>query len=138
SFVNLLSVETGFQADRVLTARVLLPGSYKAPERVAFFAEATRRIRALPGVRSASAITFMPFGGIRPGTGFEIENRPKPPAGEAPVVEVRAIQPAYFVTMGIPLLRGRDFNDHDNSPDRPVFIVNQSFITKFWTNGDPI
>jgi putative ABC transport system permease protein len=138
SFVNLISVDTGFRSDHLLTARVLLPGSYKAQQRVAFFAEATSRIQALRGVRSASAVTFMPFGGIRPGTGFEVENRPKPAAGEAPSTEVRAIQPRYFATMGIPLLRGRDFSWQDNNPDRPVFIINQSLASRYWSNEDPI
>ena len=138
SFANLLSVDTGFRPDHLLTARILLPGSYKAPQRVEFFREATHRIEALPGVRSASAVSFMPFGGLRPGTGFTVENRPKPAPGDEPVTEVRAIQPAYFRTMGIPLLRGRDFTDHDNDPDHPVFIINQSLAAKYWPDENPI
>jgi putative ABC transport system permease protein len=138
SFVNLLSVDTGFRSSHLLTARVLLPGSYKAPQRVAFFAEATRRIEALPGVRSASAITFMPFGGIRPSTNFVIENRPKPASGDVPITDVRAIQPRFFRTMGIPLLRGRDFTPQDGGGNRPLFIINQSLAAKYWPNEDPI
>jgi putative ABC transport system permease protein len=51
---------------------------------------------------------------------------------------VRAIQPRFFATMGVPLLRGRDFGAQDNSPDRPVFIINQSLAAKYWPNEDPI
>jgi len=138
SFANLLSVETGFRADHLLTARVLLPSSYKAAQRVAFFQEATRRIQALPGVSSASAVTFKPFGGIRPETGFVIQNRPAPAAGASPTTEVRAIRPNYFRTMGIPLLRGRDFTDRDADPDRPVFVINESLAVKYWPGEDPI
>ena len=138
SFANLVSVDTGFRPDHLLTARILLPGSYKAPQAVAFFREATHRIEALPGVRSASAVSFMPFGGLRPGTGFTFENRPKPEPGQEPVTEVRAIQPGYFRTMGIPLLRGRDFTDRDGSADHPVFIINQSLAAQYWPNEDPI
>ncbi|HEY1337540.1 MAG TPA: ABC transporter permease, partial [Bryobacteraceae bacterium] len=138
SFNNLLSVDTGFRADHLLTARILLPGTYKDPETVAFFRDAVHRIEALPGVRSASAVTFMPFGGLRPGTGFTIENRPAPPAGEAPFTEVRSVLPGYFRTMGIPLLRGRDFTERDGSPEHPVLIVNQTLAKKHWPNDDPI
>ncbi len=138
SFTNLLSVETGFRADHLLTARVLLPGSYNKTQAVAFFQEAVRRIEALPAVRSASSVSFKPFGGVRPATGFIIENRPAPGAGEAPVTEVRTILPHYFRTMGIALLRGRDFTGGEADPAHPVFIVNQSLAAKYWPNQDPI
>src|SRR5579863_7754953 len=106
SFSNLLSVQTGFRPDHLLTARVLLPSSYQPAQRVAFFREATGRLAVLPGVLSASAVTFKPFGGLRPGTNFFIRNRPKPAAGEAPSTKFLAIRPNYFRTMGIPLVRG--------------------------------
>jgi len=55
-----------------------------------------------------------------------------------PRTDVRSIRPNYFRTMGIPLLRGRDFTDHDAGPDRPVFIINQSPAAKYWANVEPI
>jgi hypothetical protein len=90
---------------RLQNRRVLLPSLYKGPKRVAFFGEVTHRIESLPGVRSANAISFMPFGGLRPSTGFVIETHPKPRPGEAPLTQVRVIRPNYFRTMGIPLFR---------------------------------
>ncbi len=138
SFANLRSVNTGFQADHLLTARALLPSFYKGPQRVAFFAEVTHRIESLPGVRSASAISFMPFGGLRPSTGFVIETHPKPGPGEAPLTQVRVIRPNYFRTMGIPLIRGRDLTENDGDPSHPIFIINESLARKYWHNEDPI
>ena len=129
---------SGFRADHLLTARILLPLTYRPTARVVeFFREATHRIEALPGVRSASAVSFMPFGGLRPQTDFVIEKRPRPGAGEAPQTEVRSIRPNYFRTLGIPLLHGRDVTDHDGDPDRPVFIINQSLAAKYWPNDEP-
>jgi predicted permease len=138
SFANLLAVDPGFRADHLLTARVMLPGSVKNPETIAFFRQAVERIEAIPGVRSASAISFMPFGGMRPGTGFSIANRPQPGPGEAPLTEVRSIRPNYFRTMGIPILRGRDVSDRDADPNHPVFVINESLAKKYWPNQDPI
>jgi putative ABC transport system permease protein len=138
SFANLLAVDTGFRADHLLTARILLRNSNNSVQPVEFFRQATERIQALPGVRSASAVSFMPFGGMRPGTDFFIENRPKPEPGKEPMTEVRSIEPGYFRTMGIPLLRGRDFTDRDGSPEHPVFIINRSLAEKYWPTEDPI
>jgi putative ABC transport system permease protein len=138
SFANLLSVDTGFRPGHVLTARILLPGSYNNPRTIAFFREMTQRLESVHGVISASAVTFKPFGGIRPGTGFTIENRPQPGPGQMPVTDVRAVRPKYFQTMGIPLLRGRDFTDADGSTDHPLFIINQSMAARYWPDEDPI
>ncbi len=138
SFANLLAVDTGFRPDHLLTARILLPGSYKPSQTDEFFRQVTERIQSLPGVLSASAISFMPFGGMRPGTDFAIEKRPKPEPGKEPVTEVRSIEPGYFRTMGIPLLRGRDFTVRDGSPEHPVFIINRSLAAKYWPGEDPL
>ncbi len=139
SFQRLTAVNPGFQTENLLTARVTLPGSqYQPAQRVAFFRQAVERIATLPGVRSASAVSWLPFGGMRSATGFIIEGRPKPAPGERPVTDVRTVLPNYFRTMGIPLLRGRDFTERDTAEAPRPFVINQALAQKYWQNEDPI
>src|SRR5436309_6525189 len=139
SFVQLTAVNPGFQPENLLTARVLLPGSqYDGRKRVDFFQRALQRIEPLPGVRTASAISFLPFGELRSATGFTIQDRPEPAPGQRPVTDVRVVHPNYFRTMGTPLLKGRDFDRRD-TPDSPrVFVINQALARKYWPDEDPI
>ena len=139
SFVQLTGVNPGFQPENLLTARVLLPGSqYDGRKRVDFFQRALQRIEPLPGVRAASAISFLPFGDLRSATGFTIQDRPEPAPGQRPVTDVRVVHPNYFRTMGTPLLKGRDFDRRD-TPDSPrVFVINQALARKYWPDEDPI
>jgi len=139
SFARLTAVNPGFETGRLLTARVTLPGrNYQPQQRVAFFRDAIQRLKALPGVRSVSAVSWLPFGGRRSATGFNIEGRPKPGPGENPVTDVRTIHPNYFRTMGIPLLRGRDFTERDTAEAPRTFVINQALTRKYWPNEDPI
>src|SRR5215213_5987441 len=80
SFVRLQAVDPGFDASNLLTMRLMLPGS-KYPEdarKVEFFRRATERLRALPGVRSASAVSALPFADMGAATSFAVEGRPAP------------------------------------------------------------
>ncbi len=139
SFQRLTAVDPGFRPESMLTARVTLPGrQYQPAQRVAFFRQAIQRIEALPGVRSASAVSWLPFAGGRSATGFSIEGRPKPGPGEFPVTDVRTVHPNYFRTMGIPLLRGRDFSERDTAEAPRVFVINQTLARKHWPNEDPL
>jgi hypothetical protein len=79
SVVKLSRVNPGFAPDHLLTFRLALTGARYAerPARAAFGAETLRRLEALPGVRSASLVSAIPFGGTRGATGVEIEGRPR-------------------------------------------------------------
>ncbi|MBI3473725.1 MAG: ABC transporter permease [Candidatus Solibacter usitatus] len=141
SFFLLQAVDPGLRPDHLLTLRVLIPGRiYREPaQRIRFFQQAVDRIRTLPGVRSASAVSFLPFGGMAAGTGFTVAGRPAPAPGEKMVTVVRTVMPGYFQTMGIPLLRGRDFSEQDNSRSAPHrFIVNQALVRKYFPGEDPL
>ena len=72
------------------------------------------------------------------GITFDIEGRPHAP-GDSPEVQVSIIEPSYFQTMGITILRGRTFSEDEDQPKgRPVTIVNQAFVRKFFPGEDPI
>ncbi len=141
SFLRLQEVDTGFKPDNVLTMVVPLAGAkyQEDPQVIGFFREATERIEALPGVRDAGIINYLPFyGGQGTGTDFFVEGRPAPPPGEAPGTEVRLADAGYFRAMGIPLLRGRSFTHLEDTEAKHVVLVNESMARQHFPGEDPI
>jgi putative ABC transport system permease protein len=104
----------------------------------AFFDRLFERIDAIPGVKSAGGVSFLPLNGLGSATSFSIEGRPKPPAGEEPVSEVKVVTHDYFKAMGIPLLRGRFFDGRDTAPNTRRVIVSASLVRKHLGDVDPI
>jgi putative ABC transport system permease protein len=132
-------VDPGFQSENLISFKVVAPRvtGEDNGRSTRFFEGAVERFSNLVGVRSASAINFLPFGGLGSATGFTIEGRPEPAAGERPGTDVRVIMPGYFRTMGIPLLRGREFENRDNNRETPLrFVVNQSFARRFFPDEE--
>ena len=142
SFAKLLEVAPGFEPKHLLTMQINLPRDpqfREAGKQTAYYAAALDRIRRLPGVAAASAITWMPLTGPGAATSFTVEGRPQPPAGELPVTEARPVMPGYFETMRIPLLRGRWLTEQDNRPEAPRrFIVSEAMVRQIFPNEDPI
>jgi putative ABC transport system permease protein len=140
SFLRLESVSPGFDPQNILTVKVELPDSkYKQDAQIVqVFNQVLEKVRALPGVESASANSAPPFTGPGAGTDFKIEGRPAPPLGEAPGVEVRVVAHDYFRTMHIPLVRGRQFTAQEESEPRHVVIVSQKLVQQYFANEDPI
>lgn len=141
TLVGLEGVSPGLNPHNLLTLRIALPNTrYGHDNRTThFFAQALGRIGHLPGVRSASAISYLPFHGIAAGTAVAIEGRPSAKPGEELSTTVRTIMPGYFRTMGIPLIAGRDFTGADNALNSPHrFIVSQAFVRKFLPNANPL
>jgi len=140
SFLHLQAVNPGFDPKNLLTMRVLLPHA-KYPDdarQVAFFRQAVERIQALPGVRSATTISALPFSDIGSATDFTIEGRPAPAAGDAPVTDVRTTDENYFRTMNIPVLSGRAFTPQEAMEDRHVVIINETLARKYFPGEEPI
>jgi len=93
----------------------------------------------LPGVRAASAVSYLPFNGDAAGTWVRIAGRPEPRPGEELLGIVRTVMPGYFRAMGIPLKSGRDFTAADNDASAPYrFIVNEKFVERYLKGEQPI
>jgi predicted permease len=103
-----------------------------------FYRELEDKVRALPGVQSASLAFSVPMGAVNDGSMIYIEGRQLPPGQQPPVVIYNHVDSSYFDTMRAPLLRGRAFRDSDDDNAPLVAIVNQSMAQKFWPGEDPI
>jgi putative ABC transport system permease protein len=140
SFIRLQNIETGIHLEKLLTMRVsLLDYKYpEEPQQVRFFDQALERVRRVPGVVSAAAIDLLPMRST-PGWFFDftIEGRPAP-EGQWPNAASRTITPGYFATMGIPLLRGREFSEQDDANAPGVIIINDIMAEQFFPNEDPL
>ena len=139
SFARLGRVSPGVQTERLLTARIQLPSvAYPKNENIiAFFDQFLPRIRALPGVESASTIVPLPLSGSNMVTSFDMEEHPLPD-GQQNGAPVRIVATDYFKTMGIPVRQGRVFNEHDQIKSAPVVIVNERFANKFFAGQNVI
>ena len=139
SLARLGSVQPGLRAERLLTARISLPEvAYPKNENItAFLDQFLPRIRALPGVESASTIVPLPLSGSNMVTSFDIEERPLPD-GQRPGAPVRMIATDYFKTMGIPVRQGRVFDEKDRIDSAPVVIVNERFANKYFPGQNVI
>jgi putative ABC transport system permease protein len=139
SFARLGRVQSGVRTERLLTARVSLPDvAYPKNENViAFYDQFLSRIRAIPGVESASTIVPLPLSGSNMVTSFDIQERPLP-EGQRPGAPVRIIATDYFKTMGIPVRQGRIFDERDRLDSAPVVIVNERFAQKYFPGEDVI
>jgi putative ABC transport system permease protein len=143
TFHHLRSVNAGFNPERVLTAEVSLPSSkYRENQQsVSFFQQLLERVRKLPGVKFAGATLSLPLGGGgRYWMGLEIEGRPAAQTREdVPIVAFFQVTPGYFQAMGIPLRRGRLFDDRDNqNSSLKVAIVSETLARRFFPGTDPI
>jgi putative ABC transport system permease protein len=138
SFIRVLQVDPGFDRRNVLIASLSLPDSrYISAQQTQFYQQLLARVRELPGVQSASAGWPLPLSSSGMRISFDIEGHPLP-EGDRNTALVSIVEPTYFQTMRIPILRGREFQDTDDVKTTPVVIVNQSFARKFFSDTDPI
>jgi len=140
SFVNLQSIDPGFRAEGLVTARVNTPASRypTGGDAARFFASTLERIRQIPGVQSAAGISFLPLAGPGMGTSFYRTDQPVPPDGERPVTEVRPVTPNYFRTMGIAHLAGRDFTAGDTADAPLVAVVSEGLVRRMFPGDNPL
>ncbi|HEV8431380.1 MAG TPA: ABC transporter permease [Pyrinomonadaceae bacterium] len=138
SLWRLQTVNSGLRPENILTFNVTLPDvKYKSERQSQFFIDLKKRLEATPGVQSASSILPLPLSGDRFGISFEIEGRPVAPKDQ-PSADFFTTGVGYFKTMGIPLIKGRDFDDRDRHGSTPVIIVTETFARQHFPNEDPI
>src|SRR5438477_7142387 len=146
SFARLHALDPGYVPEQILTGSLFMPDSRfpgnsvseREPFRKAFLAQVVERAAALPGVESAAVVMGMPLTPVGANMQVLVLGRPEPKPSEPQVSGYSQVSPNYFQTMGIPLLRGRHFDNHDIVDARFVAIVNESFARTFVPKGDAI
>jgi predicted permease len=140
SFLRLRSVDMGFDARGLAVVPVRLPeATYPDPERVTrYFGEALERVRQVPGVTSAAAVSFAPFAGNNPGLTYTPAERPLGAGERAPDADYRVITPGYIRTLGIRLVSGRDFTEQDRAGAPDVVLVSETMARQTWPSENPI
>jgi putative ABC transport system permease protein len=140
SFVGLTRAEPGVRVENVITMQITLPPAAYGDDRrvLQFHEQLLERVRALPGVESVGTTTLLPLTGSGNQSGFIVGGRPLPERGRQPYSDVATVNPEYFQTMGIPLLRGRNFNAQDIVGRPLVAIVDTKMVERRWPNEDPL
>jgi|HubBroStandDraft_1064217.scaffolds.fasta_scaffold00079_41 putative ABC transport system permease protein len=138
--LRLLRMDRGLDPHNVLTAQLWMPASRYATGAAErhFMDEVLARLRALPGVVGASVANYPPLGILGTAVDFEIEGRPAPAPGEAMTARFRVIDPEFFRTMRVPLVKGRAFETGDADETRGVVIVSEAFARRFFANEDAL
>jgi putative ABC transport system permease protein len=141
SLAALQRVDPGFRADHLMTLDVSLPDTryHGAPAQTAFEHRLLDGVRAIPGVSGAAIATTLPLSGADLGAAFTIDGRPNPdnPNGYY-VAPYYSVSPAFFATLGVPVLRGRPFADSDGADAVPVLVVSESLAQKYFPGEDPV
>ena len=138
SFVRVSRVDPGFEPERVLTMRLTLPRErYEDAEVPAFFRELTDRLESLPGVADAAAGTQFPPVAFSFQEVF-FESAESDAEATLPTTLATVVTPGYFETLGIPLRRGRVFDDQDAAGAPPVAVINEEAARRYFGADDPI
>ena len=137
SFVRLQDRSLGFRTGNVLSGFFFLPPDRYTDlaQRELFLQQMTMRLRALPGVEGAAAMSTLPLTGADARRPYQVPGMPR---REDQWTQYRVVTPQYFDVMDIPLRRGRFFDDRDRTGSTQVAIINERLARALWPAEDPI
>lgn len=141
TMARLDAIDPGFDPARVLAFSIdLAPSGYEGPRVAAFYSDLLDRLRRLPGVESASMASALPImgGNIQVDLQVTLEDAPAPGASPLPSVRHALVGSSYFRTVGMKILRGRDFGAQDGPLTPGVVIVNETAARQLWPGRDPL
>jgi putative ABC transport system permease protein len=140
SFVRLVTFQPGYNPEKLLTFQVF-PGKKRFPQAkqvTALYEQIAENLQAIPGVRSVANVSSGPlFGGEEP-VEFQVEGRELSEAGKNPVANYHNASPGYFRAMEVPLLKGRDFDAHDDAGAPLVAVINDTMARRWWPGQNPV
>ena len=139
SFLNLQTSSVGFDTAPIMTMRFALPGAAYEPEgaKARRVDDIVRRVTTLPGVQAAFASNFVPMGGGGGGGRVIVEGRAVE-RGKEPGISFTAVTPRMRQTLGLELLRGRDFTEAEGSSRSSLAHINKRMAETTWPDTDPI
>lgn len=132
-------MDLGFDPNQLLNV-ALDPSvnNYTETQSKEFYRELETKVRALPGVQSASLASLVPIGYTHGKQDVYVEGQPTPSGRQAPGIFFNSVDSSYFDTLRIPLLLGRAFTDADGETSQRVAIVNETMAKRFWPGANPI
>ena len=133
SFLRLTQVDPGFNSDRLLIFNVGLSASADAAHQNSFYQEVVERLKSVPGVQSVGAVSRLPLAGGNSSRSFNVLG-----SKQSYSADIRVSTPDYFRTMAIPLLKGRNFSEHDNATSPAVAIINAATASAVFPGEDPL
>jgi len=140
SLYGLSHVNPGFATDRILTAEVSLDATACAQPGhcQGFFQDLVRQARAIPGVEDAALVSALPMSGTDTSFPYDAEGHPRDPREGAKLSAARNVSPGYFPVIGLHLMRGRLFNDSDQTGVSRAIVINQRMASTLWPSQDPL
>jgi predicted permease len=138
---NLTQIDAGFDRSRLVTFTMALPQARypQPPARAQLYQRLLGKLRAVPGVQGATAMSGLPPNRPLNANDTDIGNYTAPPEGPYENVDYyQSVMTGYFETMGIPIVQGRPFQPSDATTTGLVAIVNETFVNTFWKNVNPI
>jgi putative ABC transport system permease protein len=140
SLAKLMSVSPGFEIQHIVKADVSLPRfQYSKPEQWAAFSDdLLARLRAQPGLRDSALAVPVPIADGRVNLGFDIVGRPPASAKESRTADYVSASPDYFHVMGIPLLAGRFFDQHDAMSTKRVSVISEAMARLYFPGRNPL
>ncbi|MFP5262471.1 MAG: ABC transporter permease [Blastocatellia bacterium] len=139
SLRNAEAIDPGFDVRNVLNVPLninLL--KYTKPQGRDFYQQVIEKVESLPGVKSATLARVLPLSGSSRQSIIYVEGQEPPPQEHPNVVNANVVGLRYFETLGIPLLRGRDFTAQDREGAPGVVVVSETFARRFWPAEDPV
>jgi len=139
SLQNSAHVDMGFRVDHTLMMSMDLGlQGYKEERGQQFFKQLSERVRSLPGVRDAAISAYIPMGYDNSGVNVFPDGQAIDDKTNTQVAFDDMVQPSYFLTAGVPVIKGREFTDADSASAPLVAIINDTFAQKIWPGQDPI
>jgi putative ABC transport system permease protein len=139
SMVKLQAIDLGFSPARVMTMRLTVPPvGYNDTTTDLLFRDVLASVGRVPGVQSVALDGALPISGDDSDWSIMIDGRVIKNIGDSPSAKPEQVTPGYFSTMGIRLVRGRDFAESDRPGAPPVVVINQALANKLWPGVNPI
>ena len=140
SFWNLTRIDLGIRTDHVLSFRLPVPDQrLQEPDQIrSYYRQMLERIQAVPGVRNVAAMTGVPASGPGMGTRFSIAGRPPANPAELSRSAFQVVTPGYNDTLGVRVVKGRGFDEHDTETGMRVAMVNEFFVNRYLPGVDPL
>ena len=140
SMEHLQQVETGFDSQGLISARMSLPaGVYKTEEQqAAFFSALEQQLKSSPGVSGAAIADALPFTNTGGSASFTIKGRTLAPNDSGPHGNIRRVSSDYFSTLRIPVVRGRVFAATDRANTEKVAVIDETLARAYWPGQEPI